>query len=351
MIYFTEARLETLSIHRVGNKILDEKYKLSKAPVTIADDTLNDLLLQFFLTPFEKVNELYNFTHTSKQLTLNEIYAYSAEIFDNPDRFHEQSENIAKHLYNVSNHPKIKEGELYVASFSNVQLNGEVFNAIGIFKNENKATYLKVHADDEGFDLSYERDAINPKKLDKGCLIFNTDTDSGYKVAIVDNTNKTNEAVYWVDAFLNLAVINDAYTQTHATLSIYKDFVTEKLGEVYDITQAQKIDMLNRSMAYFKEKDAFDLNEFTTEVIGDEAGIESFKRYRDRYEQEFETEIPESFEINNAAVKKQQRIYKAVLKLDKNFHIYIHGNNELIEKGFDESKNLSYYKVYFKEEA
>jgi hypothetical protein len=49
-------------------------------------------------------------------------------------------------------------------------------------------------------------------------------------------------------------------------------------------------------------------------------------------------------------VKKQSKVYKQVLKLDRNFHIYIHGNNEFIERGFDEEKNMNYYKVYFREE-
>jgi hypothetical protein len=54
--------------------------------------------------------------------------------------------------------------------------------------------------------------------------------------------------------------------------------------------------------------------------------------------------------ISGTAVKKQARVFKSVLKLDKNFHIYIHGNKELIEKGYDEQLQMNYYKVYFKEE-
>jgi hypothetical protein len=50
------------------------------------------------------------------------------------------------------------------------------------------------------------------------------------------------------------------------------------------------------------------------------------------------------------AVKKQQRIYKSVLKLDKNFHIYIHGNTDLIEKGVD-MDGRKYYKIYYQEES
>lgn len=41
---------------------------------------------------------------------------------------------------------------------------------------------------------------------------------------------------------------------------------------------------------------------------------------------------------------------KSVIKLDKNFHIYVHGRRDLIERGFDEEKGKKYYKVYFDEE-
>ena len=60
--------------------------------------------------------------------------------------------------------------------------------------------------------------------------------------------------------------------------------------------------------------------------------------------------MEQSFVISPAAVKKQARNFKSVLKLDKNFHIYIHGDKDLIEQGFDEKKNMNYYKVYYKQE-
>jgi hypothetical protein len=122
------------------------------------------------------------------------------------------------------------------------------------------------------------------------------------------------------------------------------------MDEEFEISKPDKIDLLNRSKKYFKEREHFDIDEFSNEVIGNEQGAESFKKFKTGYEQEFETEIGDSFKISNEAVKKQSRVFKSVLKLDKNFHIYIHGNRELIEKGHDEQKNMDYYKVYFREE-
>ena len=60
-------------------------------------------------------------------------------------------------------------------------------------------------------------------------------------------------------------------------------------------------------------------------------------------------ELADSFEISAQAVKKQARVFKNVLKLDKNFHIYIHGNREMIEQGVDEN-GRKYYKIYYEEE-
>jgi hypothetical protein len=350
MISFFEASMAELSIHRIGNKSEDEFYVLSENSVAITDTHLSGLLMQYFLAPYAKINEIYRFYHPNTDLNLNEVFHFASKIFENGETFHTNSQELAKHLYEVSGHPKIKAGELYVAWFENVQIEGELHDAIGIFKSETKDTYLKVYPEGGGFGLSYEEDAININKLDKGCLIFNTDKEEGFRVAIIDQTNKSGEAVYWKDEFLKLKTRNDNYNQTSTVLGVYKNFITEKLDEEFEIGKTDKIDLLNKSIKYFKEKESFDLDEFSNEVIGNAEGIESFKNYKKSYEEEFDTPIADSFDISDAAVKKQARVFKSVLKLDKNFHIYIHGNKDLIEKGFDDDKSMNYYKVYFREE-
>ena len=349
MISFFEATLTQLSIHKVGNKLLDEPITISEQPVQIGDEILASLLMQYFLQPFEKVNEIYHLSHPTGELHLNEIFHFAEMIFNKPEDFHQCSQQITKHLYDISNHPKIKSGELYVCHFNGLQIEGEQLEAIGIFKSENKEPYLTVSQEEKAFEIRYEQEAINIKKLDKGCIVFNSEKEAGYRVAVVDQTNRS-EAVYWMDEFLKLKVRNDNYSQTHNIMSACKNFVTNKIDEGFDISKADKIDLLNRSLKYFKEKDHFDMTEFSTEVIAYPEGIEAFKNYKKNYEDELDTPINNSFSISDVAVKKQARIFKSVIKLDRNFHIYIHGNKDFIEKGFDEEKNLNYYKVYFKDE-
>lgn len=352
MITFFEASLDTISVHHVGNQSQGEMYALSQQPLNLKDDVIPALLLQYFLKPFEKVNEVYHLMHSSGDLSLNEIHHFVSEVFDDKTKFHATSEQIAKHLHASGTHPNIKAGELYVVYFNQVQIEGELLDAIGIFKSENKETYLKVYPDAGGFAVDYEQDAININKLDKGVLVFNVEKENGYKVVVVDKTTAGQDAaVYWKDDFLQLKIRNDSFNQTSNALGVYKNFVTNKLDEEFEMTKADKIDLLNRSMKYFKEKETFDLDEFAEEVISNPGAIESFKNFKNNYEEEFDTKIADTFEISDNAVKKQARVYKSVLKLDKNFHIYIHGNKELIEKGFDDGKAMNYYKVYFNQEA
>jgi hypothetical protein len=350
MISFFEASQAELSIHRIGNKSADEFYVLSDESLVLVDEQLKELLLQYFLSPYLKVNEIYRFFHPNDDLNLNEVYHFAEAIFEKGGNFHENSQQLAKYLYEVSSHPKIKSGELYVAYFENVQIEGETHDAIGIFKSENKETYLKVYPENAGFGVSYEQDAINISKLDKGCLIINCEKEEGYKVAVIDQTNRSAEAVYWKDEFLKLKIRNDNYNQTNNVLGVYKEFVTQKLDEDFEISKADKIDLLNKSMKYFKDKETFDIDEFSNEVIANEEGIASFKNFKKSYEEEYDTSIADNFDISEAAVKKQAKAFKSIIKLDKNFHIYIHGNKELIEKGFDDDRAMNYYKVFFKEE-
>jgi len=349
MISYFQASLSQLTIHKVGNKLLDENLSLSDDSLKIDDEVLDNLLMNYFLKPFEKINEIYRLYHPTEELNLNEVFHFAEIIFNDKNNFHKNSQLIAKHLYDISNHPKIKSGELYLCYFTDLQMEGELLDAIGIFKSESKEPYLKVIQKSKKFEIMYEQEAINIKKLDKGCLIFNTEKEEGYKVAVIDQTNST-EAAYWIDNFLKLKIRNDNYTQTTTVLKVYKDFVTNIIDEEFEVSKTDKIDLLNRSIKYFKENEHFDLSEFSNEVLSNEQGIESFKKFKKSYEEEFETEIGDSFLISGTAVKKQARVFKSVLKLDKNFHIYIHGNKELIEKGYDEEMKMSYYKVYFREE-
>jgi hypothetical protein len=78
--------------------------------------------------------------------------------------------------------------------------------------------------------------------------------------------------------------------------------------------------------------------------------IKSFKKFKNDFQNENDLEIVSEFDISSPAVKRQSKVFKSVLKLDRNFHIYIHGDKDLIEKGVDED-GRKFYKIYYREES
>jgi hypothetical protein len=252
-------------------------------------------------------------------------------------------------LYELSIHPQIKSGDFFVAYISSLSIDGESSDAIGLFKSENTQAFLKLDSQQDEFSIEYEN-GINIDKLDKGCLIINTNKDSGYKVCIIDKSNKAAEAQYWKDNFLQLKPCNDDYHHTKEFMNITKNFVTQQLTEDFVVSKADQIDLLNRSVEYFKTHDTFEKQDFETQVFQDEEIIKSFRNFDELYREQNDMEANDSFEISEQAVKKQAKVFKSVLKLDKNFHIYIHGNKDLIEQGV-EKDGRKYYKIYFDKEA
>ena len=346
MINLTSTIIKDIALHKVNNKLLDDGIQYSKSSY-IAEQDIQNLLINYFIIPF-KSNEYYNFHHES-DLNLNEAFVYVNKIFHNPDSLFEQSVNLAKHLYEQSVHPKIKSGEFYTVYFKDCIIDGIKTDAVGLFKSENKDTFLKVYPSGDGFAIESEK-GVNINRLDKGCLIFNIEKESGYLVAVVDNTNKGAEAQYWMNDFLHVHPRKDEYYNTQNVLSLCKNFVTKELSQQMDISKAEQVDFLNKSVQFFKENESFEMADFTNEVIGQPDLINSFNKYKADFQKEREIEISDNFTISESAVKKQARAIKSVIKLDKNFHIYVHGNSNLIEHGVDEN-GRKFYKIYYNQES
>ena len=340
MIYAENNSIKTLIMHRIGNKSMDEGYIISDRCIH-TDNQLTALLTKYFITPFI-TSEFYHLYHEAS-IELNEIYNYVSKIFNDFSLFQEQAINIARHLYNESMHPKIKAGELYVVYFQDCIVDGENVDAVGIFKSENKDTFLKVFQTENGLDIATEN-GININKLDKGCLIFNTEKDNGYLVAIVDNTNKG--AKYWTDDFLHVRSRKDSFNQTQNMLSLCKKFVSQLPNENGKI---EKATYMNRSVEALK-KESINVDTFAEQVFDTPEIVSEFKRYKESYQKERDIEIDDTFETASTAIKRRATGTMTTIKLDKNFDINIHGGEQYIERGYDEKRKMHYYQLFFKEE-
>ena len=345
-INFNSAILQNISIHYIGCKLQDENLMVSDSELELDDET-SEKLTQTMLPRFEKVFDEFHFFHSSS-LEFNEVYSFVSKIFDSRTDFHSISTQIAQHLYDSSEHPKIQAGELYVCYFDNIILGSRSIDAIGIFKTESKADFFQLNQKKNNFEMQHLT-GIDFNKFEKGTLIFNQQPEEGFKVLVIDNQKSGGEARYWKDDFLGLQIISNEFLQTKEVMGMTKNFIAKKLAEDFDVSKADQIDLLNKSVEYFKNKESYNREEFVEEVFQDQNVINSFNNFDAFYKEENHLDYSDSFEISTQAVKSQAKVFKSVIKLDKNFHIYIHGNKNLIEQGTDEN-GRKYYKIFYNEE-
>ncbi|HTI10477.1 MAG TPA: nucleoid-associated protein [Puia sp.] len=348
---FTEAQLDQFIVHYTGNKQNGESLLLSKQEQALDADS-RQKFTEVLLNRFQQCYERYSFHHPDN-LDFHAVYHYVAALFgraDDPANFLEQSVRLASHLYEVALHPKIKPGELYVTHFSNVQIGEQLVEAVGLFKAESKTLFVDTDPSVDGIQLAL-KEGVELSKIDKGCLILNQEAGKGYELMIFDANGKGEEAQYWKDKFLGVLIRQNEFLHTQGFLTITKNFVTQQLPGEFEVSKTEQIDILNRSMDYFKTHGNFNKDEFETEVLHHEELIHSFRKYDEQYRINNDLEPAHEFEISPQAVKKQARVFKSVIKLDKNFHIYVHGDRELIEKGYDEGLGKHYYKIYFDQET
>ncbi len=342
MIQLSSLNIQKLVLHNVGNKFNDDGMLLSKKEL-IFDDLISALLSKYFSNSF-KIEQLYRF-YNDVDISFNEVNGIASSIFDNPECMYEQSINLAKHLYEKSNHPKVKGGDFYVVYFKGCIIDGKTVDAIGLFKSENKDIFLKVYPSGDSFEIESQQ-GVNINKLDKGCLIFNTDKENGYMVAVVDNTNKGTEARYWIDNFLHIRHRKDSYNQTQNMLSICKNFISKHPDNNGKIN---KVILMNRSVEALKNN-SVNIESFAENVFKRPELVSGFKQFKENYQKEREIEIDETFTTDLQAIKRKATGSMTTIKLDKNFDINIHGGEQYIERGYDERRGLNYYQLFFKEE-
>lgn len=345
---FSEAVLQKVSVHYIGNKGNGDELTTSKKQLQLGDED-KLIIKNAFLGNFNLESDKYAFHHLSS-LDYNEVYNYCLETLAEGATFHKNSVNIARHLYESTMHPKIKAGELYVCYYENCFMNGAFIDAIGLYKTETKSSFIELSNEDNEFSLVL-RAGVEVSKFDKACLVFPTNAENGFDVLIYDSNNRGDEAVFWRETFLNVVPQANEYFQTNQFMGMAKEFIAKQLPQEYEIAKTDQIDLLNKSVEYFRANESFDKKKFEKEVFDDSGMIKAFRKFETSYNEMNDLDLPDQFDISTQAVKKQARVFKSVLKLDKNFHVYIHGDKSLIEKGYDDKVGKSYYKIYFDEET
>ena len=371
MLELFNTQIESLSIHQVGNMQKGENLFLSQQPYAL-DDQITSVLKEYFLKPFREKEENFMRFVNETSLEFNEMFAIVTEIFENPSTIHTHSLRSAQLLYEQSNHPHIKSGELYVAYLTHVTLDNTKVEAIGIFKSEMKQNFLQFEQGQNQLDILLE-EGVNVNKLDKGCLIFNINEEEGYKILSVDSNRYDTK--YWTEQFLGIDALADDAFFTKKYLKMCQDFAKEVVLPAEG--KQEEILFMNRAVNHFAKNDEFEETHFLNEVLGDKVFKKEYAAHEDDEDQSpkqgYMDLIPEfhnfketkgkkyyiedvsSFPIVNKAVSDMRKKIKNIIDLDTNIQIRMDFINpesaeKFVEKGWDEERGMFYYLIYFNEE-
>lgn len=348
MLDFSTVIFNDLAIHRVGNKHNEEDFYISPSTFNMTEG-LNLLMLDYFIKPFMKVQDSYQFTH-EVDLSYNELNGICKDVFADPGSLYINSVKILKHLHEQSAHPHIKTGDVFVGHFEDILFQDKMVQAIGIFKSENKKSFLEVAGNEAGLEI-VEKHGIDIKKLDKGVFIFNTEEEDGYRVCTIDSNNYDTE--YWMHEFLGIKAIEDEVFHTKEYVNLCQGFAKEVIHEQDNKTE--EINFLNKSVKYLERNEDIDIEQFKDEVLVDEHRKQEFDQYKSMYEDQNSVAIPDAFHVSQPVLEKQKKKIKNEIKLDTNIQIKVSVNNpesteRFIEQGYDHERDMNFYKVFYNNE-
>ena len=235
-----------------------------------------------------------------------------------------------------------------IAHLKEVHIEGELVQGLCILKSESVVPFLSITTRDGDLQLSTEQ-GINPDKIDKGCLILDYCADRGYYVLTFDRSG--GDTRFWVREFLGVEAVPDSAFLTNAYAKMAVSFLEEENQAAPDDPPWQTCTVAKDALDYFEERERFDLQEFSDEVLKTPEAVARFDDYRARMEAEQGQPLETSFEISKKDVTKAKKRLQAVLKLDTGVEIHVKPGisdaDPVLERGFDDSKGMRFIKIYF----
>ncbi len=350
MINLKQAVISKLTLQSVGNKLREEK-NIYAGDLFHLTEKEEEEMQPFFISPFKNQSEFYQFTHYTQDINFNVLYSLCKEVFEGSLDFVKFSDKVLDHLLERSNHPQIKNGEIFIALFEEIDISQESkISGIGIFKLENKNKFLRFkHTDivECAIQKGYRLDA----SIDKGCLILNAQKDNGYLILAHDDAHVESE--YWKKSFLEVDYIkNDAY-QTKNYIRMLSEFSQQIILE--EKGKKAQTEFIGNCLQLFNTNETITEELLEKELLENYDIVKEFKDYKKEYEENSDIRFSEIFDVSTPALNREKRKIKTEIKLDTHIHIKLDINKpeaseDFLEQGYDEERKMFYYKVYYNSE-
>lgn len=349
-INLKNAIITQLTLQSVGNKLREEKNIYAGDLFHLTEREEEDLL-PFFMSAFKKSSEYYKFTHYTQDVNFNVLYSLCKDMFEEKSDFVSFSDRVLDHLFERSNHPQIKAGEIFIALLEGIDIGQESkIKGIGIFKLENKNKFLRFRHT-EIVECAIQKGYRLESTIDKGCLILNTLKEDGYCVLVHDDTLVESE--YWKKSFLDVEYIKDNAYQTKNYINLLSNFSQEIIFE----EKGKKIqtEFIGNCLQIFNSNETISEYLLEKELLENYDMVDEFKSYKKDYAENSNIQFSEIFDVSTLALNREKKKIKAEIKLDTHIQIKLDVNKpesseDFLEQGYDEERKMFYYKIYYNNE-
>lgn len=328
-------------VHYVGNKSREEGVSFSEKELDFTDVSAD--ITSMLDKSFDAKEPCHFYFESS--LALNPIYTFVKTIFGDVSRFQEQSEFIAKILYEKTSHPMTKSGELNIIYLSDCEIDGKKTDAIAMLKTENKQPAYQYLHTEHGYEIQ-KSEVISFAKVEKGCLILNINENNGYVVFSVDKKSKGIQSKYWKDDFLHIMTDITSYSQTKNLLNSCKTFIADNYAED---SKVEKANLISKVRKVLEQTETLSIHEFSQEIFSEDNLDKQFEKYLSSKDNPCRMH-EEDILIEKPLVKRKSSLPKTTLYLDSNFEINILGGHDYIVQGYDEAAGMNYYQFFYNKE-
>ncbi len=142
MLDLSSAKLEHAAIHFVGNKNNEEGVFISEEELWLDQTENSNAIKKLCTSPFS-AGETWAFTHSS-ELGMNEVFVFCQRLFQNSAETLSISAELAKLLYEKSDHPQVKSGEFMICLLSDCYFQNQSVKGIVFCKMENKDLFVRL---------------------------------------------------------------------------------------------------------------------------------------------------------------------------------------------------------------
>lgn len=348
MINRQDACLSKLVVHHIGNEANHANLRFAPECHMLDDLDLNQILISYFLDQY-KVPEFYQFSANNGDFSRHPLHGSITKIFNDSSLLYEESKKIALHLFEQISHLHETESNVYLASIQNILLEDEYVEAIAIVRADEKDSFLNV---DSNLNKRSIKSSLGTSiaKMVRGCLILNTEKSTGYKILCIDQA-KGIAANIWRNEFLSVTPYFNSYRNTTEFIKLTAGFIKNNYTNEDSPNILEEAEYLQKTLDYVKQNDQISIDDYKDKVLKTSRVMEAFDLYTNDNNSSYSNANERNkIEVSELALKQYAKVYKSVLKLDKNFHVYIHGDHSKISRGVDEF-GRKYYQLYYEEES